>query len=347
MEVDLKRVVLAMSGGVDSSLSVYLLKSQGFEVIGVTFKMFQGQEKYLLDAEKVAGSFGIKWECLDKSLEFNETVVSYFINSYRKGFTPNPCAYCNRNAKFYFLFNELQKHDADFIATGHYARVADVAGQKFIQKGKDTKKDQSYYLALIRPELTDRLIFPLGNYTKEQVRLLAKEIGLSVAEKKDSQEVCFLEGGDYRAYLRRMIDKAKIKVGDFVYNGQVIGKHEGIEFYTVGQRRGLGIGYHLPLYVKKIDPESNTIYLTDNNRDGGRAVGLKDCNWFGEPKKLFYASARLRYKMKDAKALVEILPDNKAHLLFDTIQPFPAPGQMAAVYKDDILLGGGFIERVF
>lgn len=343
----MKRVILAMSGGVDSSVSAYLLKNQGFEVIGVTIKMFEGQEKYLSDAEKIANQIGIKWEMVDKTLEFKETVISYFINSYRKGLTPNPCAYCNRNAKFYYLFNELLKYDADYIATGHYAQITELNGTRYIKKATSTQKDQSYYLSLIRNELVDKLIFPLGELDKSRVRQIASSLGMPVAEKKDSQEVCFLEGVNYREYLKKMIDPQKIKRGSFIYKGEKIAQHEGIEFYTVGQRKGLGIGYHLPLYIERIDAESGNIFLTDDNKAGHRGVRLKDCNWFGNPKKIFRAEARLRYRMKDAKALVEILPDGKAHLLFEKPQPFPAPGQVAAVYNNDILLGGGFIEGVF
>jgi len=343
----LKRVIVAMSGGVDSSVTAHLLKSQGYDVIGVTIKMFKEQDKYLEDAAKIAQQIGIKWELLDKTIEFNETVISYFINSYRKGLTPNPCAYCNRNAKFYFLFNEMLKYDADYIATGHYADITEIDGKRYIRKASYMQKDQSYYLSLIRGELLDKLIFPLGRYTKPEVREIAKSINLVVSEKKDSQEVCFLEGQDYREFLKKMIDPKKIKKGFFIYKGEKIKEHEGIEFYTVGQRRGLNIGYHLPLYVEKIDFESGDIYLTDNNKAGYRGIKLNNCNWFYEPKKIFKAKSRLRYRMKDADALVEILPDNRAHLLFNDHQPFPAPGQVAAIYDGDILLGGGFIDGVF
>ncbi|ADR19795.1 tRNA 2-thiouridine(34) synthase MnmA [Calditerrivibrio nitroreducens] len=343
----MKRVVVAMSGGVDSSVTAYILKKMGYDVVGVTIKMFENQEKYLKDAEAVAKKLDIKWEMIDKTIEFQETVISYFINSYRKGLTPNPCAYCNRNAKFFFLYNEMLKYGADHIATGHYADIVEVDGHKYIKKSTNTKKDQSYYLALIRDDLLDKLLFPLGMMDKSEVRKIASSIGLEVAEKKDSQEVCFLEGGDYRDYLKKMIDPNKIKKGYFIYNNERIMKHEGIEFYTVGQRRGLGIGYHKPLYVQHIDPVTFDIHLTDENRSGYRGVRLNNCNWFGSPKKLFRAQARLRYRMKDANTLVEILPDDRADLLFDEPQPFPAPGQVAAIYNKDILLGGGFIEGVF
>ncbi|MEF3255106.1 MAG: tRNA 2-thiouridine(34) synthase MnmA [Deferribacterales bacterium] len=343
----MKRVVVAMSGGVDSSTTAYLLKQDGYEVIGITFKMFDGQDKYLIDAEKVAKQIGIKWELVDKTVEFNETVISYFINSYRKGKTPNPCALCNREAKFYYLFTELLRYDADFIATGHYANKILENGKLYIKRSFDSPKDQSYYLSLVKREVLEKTIFPLANMEKNEVRKIATSFGLVVADKKDSQEICFLEGADYRDYLRKKIDPNKIRKGDFILNNKVIGKHYGIEFYTVGQRRGLNLSYHNPLYVYKIEPETGNIILVENKDKGFRGVKLENCNFYNEEPKLFRGSAKLRYKMKDAECLVELLPDNRAHLLFDTPQSFPAPGQVAAIYQREKLLGGGFIEGVF
>lgn len=341
------KVVVAMSGGVDSSVTAYLLKNQGYEVVGVTFKMFDGQEKYLKDAENVARSIGIQWELVDKTIEFNESVISYFINCYRKGKTPNPCAFCNKHAKFFYLYNEMLKFNADYIATGHYSEIINDNGNLYVTKAKDEKKDQSYYLSLVKREFLERTIFPLSKLEKTEVRKIASEIGLPVAEKKDSQEICFLDGGDYRDYLRNKIDPRKIKKGDFIYNGKVIGKHDGIEFYTVGQRRGLGIGYHENLYVEKIDMETNNITLTNSKGNGYRGVSLIECNFFNNEKRLFRANAKLRYRMKESDCLVELLPDNRAALLFDKPQQFPAPGQVAAIYRDDFLIGGGYIEGVF
>lgn len=344
---DLAKVVVAMSGGVDSSTVAYLLKKQGYEVIGVTFKMFEGQEKYLKDAENVAGHIGIHWELVDKSIEFNESVISYFINSYRKGKTPNPCAFCNRNAKFFYLYNEMLKFGADKIATGHYSDIIMDNGNIYVTKAKDEKKDQSYYLSLVKREFLEKAIFPLSNMEKTEVRSIAAELGIPVADKKDSQEICFLEGRDYRDYLKNKIDPKKIKRGDFIYNGKVIGQHDGIEFYTVGQRRGLGLGHHEHLYVENIDLDTHNITLTNSKNNGYRGVSLVECNFFNHEKKLFRGTAKLRYRMKESDCLVELLPENRAKLLFDKPQSFPAPGQVAAIYRGDFLIGGGYIEGVF
>ncbi|MBZ4643008.1 MAG: mnmA [Deferribacteraceae bacterium] len=341
-----ERVVVAMSGGVDSSLSAYLMKEKGYEVIGITLKLFEGQEKYLTDAEKMAQEIGIKWYMADYSEDFKRDIINYFISTYRKGKTPNPCAFCNRFGKFNFLHNEMLKYDATKIVTGHYARKVYTDGKYYIAKGLDRKKDQSYYLTLLENYQIEKIEFPLGEIDKITTRNLAQKYGLSVHNKKDSQEVCFLEGGDYRDYLKSKINQNNFKKGNFIFEGRILGRHEGIELYTVGQRKGLGLSYHEPLYVKKLDPKTNDIELC--RKDGGNVKGvkLKD-TVFQTDKKIFKAKAKLRYRMKEADCLVEIHPENRAFLLFDEPQSFPAPGQIAGIYEGDILLGGGFIEDFF
>lgn len=341
-----KKVIVAMSGGVDSSLTAYLMKEKGYEVIGITLKLFKGQEKYLLDAEKVAKDIGIKWFLADYTEEFNKNIINYFINTYKKGLTPNPCSYCNRHGKFRFLFNELQKYNADIIATGHYARKVIVDGRPFVAKGFDHKKDQSYYLALVESFHLGLVEFPLGGMTKVQTRELAKSYGLAVHDKKDSQEVCFLEGGDYREYLKDKLGSDNFTNGNFVFDGKILGKHKGVELYTVGQRRGLGLGYHEPLYVKQINPLTNEVILCRENEGFVKKIRIKDTNFFTD-KKIFKAKGKIRYRMKEANCLVEIHPENSAFLLFDEPQSFPAPGQVAAVYDGELLVGGGFIEKIF
>lgn len=341
-----KKVIVAMSGGVDSSLTAYMMKEKGYEVVGITLKLFEGQEKYLKDAEKVASEIGIKWFMADYTEEFNKKVINYFINTYKKGLTPNPCSYCNRHGKFRFLFNEMQKYDADIIATGHYARKVVIDDKAYVAKGSDQKKDQSYYLALVESYLLGLVEFPLGEITKVETRELAKKYGLTVHDKKDSQEVCFLEGGDYRDFLEDKLGTNSSSGGNFILDGKPIGNHKGVEFYTVGQRRGLGIGYHEPLYVKQINTLTNEVTLCRENEGFARKVKLKDTNFFTD-KKIFKAKAKIRYRMKEANCLAEIHPENSAFLLFDELQSFPAPGQVGAIYDGELLLGGGFIEKVF
>ncbi|MCB4205211.1 tRNA 2-thiouridine(34) synthase MnmA [Deferribacterales bacterium Es71-Z0220] len=341
-----KRVVVAMSGGVDSSLSAYLMKEKGYEVIGITLKLFDGQEQYLSDAEKMAKEIGIQWHLADYSNEFKRDIINYFISTYRRGKTPNPCAYCNRFGKFNYLHSEMLKYNCEKIVTGHYARKIYINEKPFVAKGLDKKKDQSYYLTLLENYQLEVIEFPLGEMDKFTVRKLAEQYGLSVHDKKDSQDVCFLEGGDYRDYLKNKINENKFKTGDFILDGKSLGKHNGIELYTVGQRKGLGLSYHEPLYVKSIDPITNNIILCRKTDSDIKGVKIRD-TVFHTDKKIFKAKAKLRYRMREESCLVEIHPENRAFLLFDRPQSFPAPGQIAAVYEDDILVGGGFIEDFF
>ncbi|MGA1862833.1 tRNA 2-thiouridine(34) synthase MnmA [Deferribacter thermophilus] len=343
------KVIVAMSGGVDSSVSAYKMKEEGFEVIGVTLKLFDSEntEKMIADAESVAKILGIKWYVADYSSYFKD-VISYFINSYKKGETPNPCAFCNKTAKFVYLFNEMQKNNAKYIATGHYAKVVERDGKKFIGKATNLQKDQSYYLALLDRFQVNLLKFPMSEISsKEITRQIAKEIGLPVSAKKDSQEVCFLCGRDYREFLQEKVESSRFKKGYMIYNGKKLREHEGIEFYTVGQRRGLGLSYHEPLYVKEIDAKSGNIYLAKKDEVVKRGVKLRDVNMVDEKLRVFKAKAKIRYRMKEEDCLVEILPENKALLLFDKPQFAPTKGQLAAIYIDDIVVGGGFIYETF
>ncbi|KAA0257378.1 tRNA 2-thiouridine(34) synthase MnmA [Deferribacter autotrophicus] len=342
-----KKVLVAMSGGVDSSVAAYKMLEKGYDVIGVTLKLFDGPTKFIEDAKNVAEKLGIKWYLADYSSYFKE-VISYFINSYRKGETPNPCAFCNKNAKFVYLFNEMQKNNAEMIVTGHYAKVVEKDGLKYIGKAKNLKKDQSYYLALLDEFQVSLLYFPHGDVeSKDEVRELANKIGLKVASKKDSQEVCFLCGKDYREFLKERIDSKRFKKGYLIYNGKKMRQHEGIEFFTIGQRRGLGLNYHEPLYVTNIDAKSGNIYLAKKDDVFKRGVKLRNVNIVNDRKRIFRAKAKIRYRMEEADCMVEILPENKAIILFDEPQFAPTKGQMVAIYQDDLVLGGGFIHDVF
>lgn len=340
-----KTILAALSGGVDSAFAAYIKLKEGNDVIGVTLDLY-GKSDFT-DAEKIARFLNIKWYVADYRKEFRNSVISYFIKSYIDGKTPNPCAYCNRFAKFPYLYKEMLKNHAESIITGHYAGISVVNGEKYIVRPKDTKKDQSYYLALLNNDILKVIEFPLSNILKSELRIMAQGINLPSANIKDSQEVCFLQGKDYREFLKSTIRKDKYQKGNFVLDGICIGEHEGIPFYTVGQRKGLGLKYHKPLYVKKIDTHSNNIFLQKDRPFASRGIKLYDCNFISEFTEIKAVTVMLRYRMKQAKAQLERLPFSRAHLLFDEPQYSATPGQIAAIYEDDRLIGGGFIEEVF
>lgn len=342
-----EKVMVAMSGGVDSTTCAMLMLEQGYDVTGVTLHLFDGQEQALEDAEKCAKQLGIKWYAADYRKFFGEDVISYFIRTYKLGKTPNPCCHCNHGAKFNYLYREMMSEGCSALVSGHYARIVEKDGKKLVAKGADTKKDQSYYLSLMEPYQLEVIRFPLGEMTKDQTRELAKKYGLTVAEKKDSQDVCFLMGQDYRDYLRSKLKEKDVKKGNFILDGKPLKEHDGIVFYTVGQRKGLGIGYHEPLYVSAIDPKSGDVHLGIKEESARRGVKLKDCVFADSSRYIRRAKARLRYRMQEAPCTLEILPEGKAALLFDEPQLSPAPGQVAAIYEKEVLLGGGFIESVF
>ncbi len=336
-----------MSGGVDSTLCAKLMLEQGHDVTGVTLQLFEGQEEMLAGAERVADELGIKWYVADCRKFFSEDVISYFIRTYKLGKTPNPCCHCNHTAKFNYLYREMCSAGCEEVVSGHYARITEHNGLKYVAKGLDETKDQSYYLSLMERYQIEVLNFPLGAMRKDDVRELAREHGLSVADKKDSQDVCFLMGNDYREFLSKKLKDSDIRKGWFILDGKRLKEHEGIVFYTIGQRRGLNIGYHEPLYVQHIDPKSGDITLGRKEEAAFKGVKLKDAVFADSTKHMRRAEARLRYRMKNAPCSVEILPEHKAVLLFDEPQFSPAPGQVAAIYDKERVIGGGFIESVF
>lgn len=340
------RVLIAMSGGVDSSVSAFLAKEAGYTPVGVTLKMFDSSTDIFSDAKKIAETIGIEWYGEDFSQEFNQNIISYFIRSYKIGETPNPCSFCNRNAKTKFLFHLMQKYNCKKIITGHYAKMVNIDGQNYVTKAVNEAKDQSYYLSLIEPFHANLLIFPLGNIeNKEIVREFALKNNLPVANKPDSQDICFLEGKDYREFLKPFSNKWR--KGDFILNGERVGKNKGIHNYTVGQRRGLEISYKEPLYVKKVDSDTGDVYLCEKKDVFSKGVKLRDCNFFPNVPLIGKVSAKLRYRMKNEDCILEQAPESKATLLFDNFQFAPAKGQTAAIYNGDMVIGGGTIDEVF
>lgn len=349
MEVELKkgeRVIVAMSGGVDSSVTALIAKNAGCHVIGITLQMFDAQAPTLIDAEKVAKFLGIEWHMADYSQAFTEDVIGYFIKDYKEARTPNPCSRCNRVAKTKYLFDQMQKYDATKILTGHYAKTVNINGQNFIAKAASAEKDQSYYLSLIEPFHANFLIFPLGDYEKTEIRKIAEENGLPVADKKDSQEACFLQGDDYREFLKPY--SASWRKGNIIFDNKILAENKGVQHYTVGQRRGLEISHSEPLYVKSVDGKTGDVILAEKKDVFYRGVKLINCSFYPDtPFISKNVSAKLRYRMNNESCYMERSPDGGCFLLFQKGQFAPAPGQTAAIYDSDVVIGAGTIEKTF
>lgn len=357
-----KRILAAMSGGVDSSLSAALLKAKGFDVIGATMKFWPKEDcgddenrkaccslRGIEDARHVADRLGIPHYIFDFNKEFKEEVIDYFCREYAKGFTPNPCIVCNQRIKFALLLKKADSLGCEHIATGHYAKTGygSIRHRYFIKEGADKAKDQSYFLSFLSQAAIARSFFPLENMTKIEARRLAKYLKLGVHDKRSSQEVCFIRG-HYTDYVKNWSGE-DFKEGDVVNNkGEKLGRHKGIHFYTIGQRRGLGIAFKEPLYVIKIDIRNNLIIAGTKDEVSKKAFIAEDPNWgmirgISKPIRAF---CKIRYAHKKAHATIEKLSENKLKVVFDEPQIAPTPGQAAVFYKGDKVLGGAWIKSV-
>ena len=353
-----KRVVLGMSGGVDSSVAVHLLQKAGYEVHGVHMLMipdeFGANPDAARDAESVAKQFNISFSVLDVRDKFRNVIIQQFANEYSNGRTPNPCVLCNKVFKFGFLAEELQKFDADYISTGHYVNSTEwiFDGNDncyyLFQKATDIKKDQSYFLAMVNPDIVQKCIFPLGGLTKEEVRDIAREIGLPVAEKKDSQEICFIPDNDYKTCLNKVLPPSAFRKGKvFHADGSYLGEHTGIQNYTIGQRKGLGISLGKPAYVVALDAKRNRVILGDNEHLMADTLTASDNNYFidvpiDEP---FAVEAKIRYRAQAAPATLLRHADGTSTVTFAESQRAITPGQYVAYYINDLLIGGGIINN--
>ena len=355
-----KRVLVAMSGGVDSSVAAALLKEQDYEVIGVTFRLWGGNEGQehakaccgidsVEDARRVANKLGIPHYVMNMTDFFARTVVADFINEYARGRTPNPCVRCNEFVKYRLFLQRALELDADYIATGHYARIV-YNGRYRLLKAIDRQKDQSYVLYMLTQPVMERVLLPIGNLTKSQVREIAKQLELPVYSKPDSQEICFVEGDDYREFLRKMRPDL-VKPGPIVTeDGKIVGTHMGVAFYTIGQRRGLGVSNPEgePLYVVRIDPETNTIVVGKRDALLTREAIVEAVNWVsGEtPKAAIRARVKHRYRSPEGLAWVEPISETKVRVIWDEPQWAVTPGQIAVFYDAETgeeVLGGGTI----
>lgn len=351
-----------MSGGVDSSVAALLTKESGDECIGVTMKLFEnediGEEKEksccslndVEDARAVAYRIGMPYYVLNFTESFRESVMDHFAESYKKGYTPNPCIDCNRYLKFDQLFRKMKELSLDYIVTGHYARVEydSTTGRYLLKRAVDPAKDQSYVLYTLTQEQLAHIKFPLGALCKEEVRKKAEENGFINARKHDSQDICFVPDGDYASFIERYTGKADVP-GDFVdSSGTVIGRHKGVTHYTVGQRRGLGIPAKNRLYVCRIDTESNKVILGSNEDLFASELIAGDVNLISvdslnEP---MHVKAKIRYRHEAQDASAFCTPDGKLHVKYEKPQRAITKGQSVVMYDGDVVVGGGIIESI-
>ncbi|MGB9742938.1 MAG: tRNA 2-thiouridine(34) synthase MnmA [candidate division WOR-3 bacterium] len=345
------RVVCALSGGVDSAVAAALLKQQGYEVIGVHLRLFEqgslccGSAGYE-SARRLAGQLGIPFYVMNLQAEFEQLVINDFCAEYRQGRTPNPCIRCNRLIKFGLLRQRAVALGAEFIATGHYARIVkDQSGRFHLYRGVDPGKEQSYFLYHTSQEQLAGLLLPVGAMTKGQVRMRARELGLPNAERPESQEICFIPDNDYARFLKKRHPEFFQAGPVYDLSGRRLGTHSGIVNFTIGQRKGLGLALGERRYVVRIDPGENAVYLGTENDAYQRRVWAGAVHWIGPaPAGPVRVWAKVRYQSPGGKAVVNPLPDFRVYIEFDEPQWAPTPGQAVVLYDGDEVLGGGTIE---
>lgn len=352
------KVIIGLSGGVDSAVAAYLLKQQGYDVIGVTLRTWQsddGEESRCCeidDARETARIIGIPYYVFNCISDFKCKVIKPFIDDYVNGMTPNPCVICNREIKWERLLYYAKLLEADFVATGHYASVIKLDNGRYtVKKAEHAEKDQTYMLYRLSQEQLSKTLMPLGGYSKKEVRETAGNIGLGVASKPDSQEICFVTSGDYADFIEKHSDSVPAQ-GNFVdEQGRILGKHKGIIHYTVGQRKGLGIALGKPAYIKKIDADKNEIVLSTSDDQGCSRMICKNLNFTGMEEPAihdeFRCHVKVRYRHPGQTATLEMTDADTLSVTFDAPVKLAAPGQSAVFYdENDCLLGGGIIIEV-
>lgn len=352
------KVVVAMSGGVDSSVAAAILKQQGYEVVGMMLRLWSepGKEDSnrcctpdaMALARRVAAKLDIPFYVIDAKQIFKETVVQYFIDGYARGETPNPCLVCNRQIRWRYLLDHALALGANYMATGHYARLTDYEkGVKRLLRAVDKTKDQSYILHVLDQGQLNKALFPIGDYPKPEIRRMAESFGLPTASRKDSQDLCFLAGDDYRNFLKRNRDELFAQGEIVSTGGEVVGKHKGLANYTIGQRKGLDVTSSEALYVIRKDMARNTLIVGEQDQLGSRELTANDVNWVsGEAiKEPFRAEVKTRYTAKESPALVTPVNNGRGvKVHFDSPQRDITAGQAAVFYQGDVVIGGGIIQ---
>ena len=359
-----KTVVVAMSGGVDSSVAAALLKEQGYNLIGITMKTWGFDDfpekdsgccslETIYSAKNVAHNLGFPHYTLDFTEKFNDIVISNFISEYLKGTTPNPCVLCNKAIKWGALLEKAESLGADYIATGHYAKVNynEIYKRFIISAANDNQKDQSYALWRVSQYALSKTLFPLSNYTKSEIRNIGREMGLKPADTPDSQEICFVPNDDYRELIQIRLPELseKLSGGDILYHDKKIGTHKGYPYYTIGQRRGLNVAIGKKIYVSGTDPEKNIVTVDDESGlfHSGFTANEINLMMFDKLESPLKAKVKIRYNDKGSEALIKQTGEDFVKVTFDSPQKAITPGQSAVFYSGNDLIGGGIIDKVF
>jgi tRNA-specific 2-thiouridylase len=355
-----KRVVLGMSGGVDSAVAAYLLREQGYEVIGVTMQVWQDDNGFtereggccslsaVDDARMVADTLEIPFYVMNFKEVFREKVIDYFMEEYVEGRTPNPCIACNKYIKFDELLHRAEALGADFVATGHYAKIYEKDGRMVIEKAIDDTKDQTYALYNLTQEQLRKTLMPCGDYRKTRIREIAREMDLGVGNKKDSQEICFIDDNDHGRYIYEKKPELRIP-GNFVdESGKKLGEHKGIAYYTIGQRKGLGLSIGRPVFVSKIDKDKNEVVLSDESALFKTTLYADKINWVSKDSitETYHTTAKIRYSAKPAVCTIYPMDDGSVKVVFEEPQRAITAGQAVVFYDDNLVLGGGTIYKI-